>query len=431
MKTTPYWWEAAAPSAGLPSQPDEKPAVLIVGAGYTGLNAAITLAEAGVSAITVIDSQKIGEGASSRNGGQIGNSPKFTMAQATKRHGAARAAQIFADYEHSMPFLLDRVSTLDDTADLNLSGLVYGAHSAADLRGMRKMHAELPAQDQAKIEIYGKEDVTKVLNTNIYQGAMVQHGVGSIHPAKYVAALARRAASLGVKIHTGWRYLGKTPDGAVTIERCEGGAELRLRPDMVMLGVNGYVGPQMPYLRKRVIPIQSYMIATAPRSFDEMEALIPHNRVVADTKHVLYYYRRSPDGLSILFGGRAKFTTSTPEDAAKGLRAFMAHTFPSMAKADITHSWLGNVAFALDFATHAGRTPQGEFYSSCYNGNGVSMASYMGHRIAEAMLGRADAGRGVMDTPFPRLYGYNGNPWFLPIVGNWYRFLDMTANWRK
>ena len=430
MKTTPFWWDDAAPAAGRSDAPAEAPSALIVGAGYTGLSAAISLAEAGVSNVTVIDAQKIGEGASSRNGGQIGNAPKFTLAQATRRHGAEQAREIFNDYERSMPFLLERAATLKGDFDLKLCGSVLGAHTARDLEGLRHWRAALPAEKQAQIEIFSKAEMSSVLRSDIYHGAMLQHDAGSIHPAKYMSALAARAISLGVQIHTGWRYLGKQKDNSVRVVPVTGGAELRLRPDMVLLAVNGYAGPELPFLRKRVIPIQSYMIATAPLPFDQMEALIPQNRVAADTKHVLYYYRRSPDGTRMLFGGRASFRKTGEEKSALGLRRFMAETFPSLAAAEITHSWLGNVAFSLDFATHLGRSPAGEFYSSCYNGNGVSMATYMGHRIAEAMLGRAQADRGVMNTHFPRIWGYNGDPWFLPLVGSWYRFLDMSAKLR-
>ena len=430
MKTTPFWWDEAPPGDGCTDAPAERPGALIVGAGYTGLSAAITLAEAGVSNVTVIDCQRIGEGASSRNGGQIGNAPKFTLAQATRRHGAQRAGEIFEDYALSMPFLLERAATLQADIDLQLCGSVLGAHTRRDLEGLRQWRAGLPAGQQSKIEIFSKAEMAPVLRSDIYHGAMLQHDAGSVHPAKYVAALAARASSLGVAIHTGWRYLGKEKDGMVRVARSGGGEALRLRPDMVLLAVNGYAGPELPFLRKRVVPIQSYMIATEPLPFDAMEALIPQNRVAADTKHVLYYYRRSPDGRRMLFGGRASFRKTGEEKSALGLRRFMASTFPSLAEAKITHSWLGNVAFSLDFATHLGRSPAGEFYSSCYNGNGVSMATYMGHRIAEAMLGRPGHTRGLMDTRFPQLPFYNGDPWFLPVVGSWYRFLDMTARIR-
>jgi glycine/D-amino acid oxidase-like deaminating enzyme len=131
----------------------------------------------------------------------------------------------------------------------------------------------------------------------------------------------------------------------------------------------------------------------------------------------------------MLFGGRARFQTSTEQESAVGLRNFMTHTFPSLKDAAITHSWFGNVCFAYDFVSHVGRMADGVYYSSCCNGNGISMATYLGHRSAEMMLGVAGSDRGVVNTKFPRLYFYDGHPWFLPMVGTWYRFLDRQARW--
>src|SRR5690606_11222302 len=129
----------------------------------------------------------------------------------------------------------------------------------------------------------------------------------------------------------------------------------------VFLAVNGYVGRELPWLRKRTIPIQSYMIATEQLPFEMMEELIPNNRVAGDTKHILYYFRRSPDGTRMLFGGRARFETSSAQESAVGLRNYMTHTFPSLKDAAITHSWFGNVCFAYAFVSHVGRMSAGVY----------------------------------------------------------------------
>ena len=432
MKRTPFWWEDAAPEHGETAFDADRCRVVIVGAGYTGLSAAITLAEAGVSDVFVIDAARIGEGASSRNGGQIGNAPKFDLAYAKRKFGDIRAAEVMDDYRQSMPFLIERAKTLADPIDLTLNGAVTGAHTRADLEKLRAVRATLSPADQASFEILEEHEVGRAINTDIYRGAMIKHNQGSLHPAKYVRALANRARALGVRIFTGFRYMGTKSDlSGKCAELVDAqGRKLTLRTDQVFLAVNGYVGPELPWLRQRTIPVQSYMIATEPLPFDQMEALLPHNRVAGDTKHVLYYYRRSPDGTRMLFGGRARFRTSTEEQSAIGLRGYMEHTFPSLAGVKITHSWLGNVAFAYDFVSHVGRMPDGTFYASCYNGNGVAMATYLGHRAAQLMMGQKDADRGVVNTHFPRLYFYNGHPWFLPVVGSWYRFQDKWAAWR-
>ncbi|MFC4625811.1 NAD(P)/FAD-dependent oxidoreductase [Daeguia caeni] len=432
MKTTPYWWEDAEPQHGERSFDKSDCSVLIIGAGYTGLSAAITLAEEGIGNIFVVDAMRIGEGASSRNGGQLGNSPKFDLAYAQRKFGDKRGREIIEDYDASVSFLIKRAQSLGADIDLNLNGSVAGAHSRQDFARLRQIRDRLPADKRTQFELIEEKDVHRVLKTDIYRGALLRHDWGSLHPAKYVKALADRARALGVRIFTGWRYGGADKSGSAYLARLSQTNDtgtVQIRADSVFIAVNGYAGPEFPWLRKRIIPVQSYMIATEELPFDMLEELIPQNRVVNDTKHILYYFRRSPDGKRILFGGRASFRKANEQESAVGLRAFMEHTFPSLRGVKLTHSWLGNVCFAYDFVTHAGRLPDGIYYSSCYNGNGVSMATYIGHRMAEMILNKPGHDRGVINTHFPRLYCYNGNPWFLPIVGSWYRFLDKKARW--
>lgn len=431
MKTTPFWWEEAEPQHG-ERAPGGDCNVLIVGSGYSGLSAAITLAEAGETGIVVIDSLRIGEGASSRNGGQIGNAPKFTEARAIARFGERRGREVMEDYARSMPFMLSRGATLKDPFDLNIAGNVLGAHSRKDMAELRQMRDRLPPAERQNLEILDEMQMPRVLKTSIYRGAMVRHDHGTIHPAKYVRALANRARDLGARIVTGWRYTGARRGEGGHVARLaavQGGEPAEIRAGRILLAMNGYVGPEVPWLRKRTIPVQSYMIATEEMPFDLLESLIPGNRAVADTKHILYYFRRSPDGRRILFGGRARFRTSTEEQGAVGLRRFMEHTFPETRGVGLTHAWLGNVCFAYDFCSHGGRMEDGVYYVSCCNGGGISNQTHLGHRIAEYMLGRPGTDRGVIGSAFPRLWFYNGTPWFLPMVGTWYRFLDRSARW--
>lgn len=432
MKTTPFWWEAAEPQHGERVFDKTSCSVLIIGSGYTGLSAAITLAEAGQTDIMVVDAMRIGEGASSRNGGQIGNAPKFTLAQATARFGENRAREIMEDYGSSMNFMVKRAKSLQDPIDLNLAGSVAAAHSRKDLAKLCAFRDSLAPQDREKYEILDETQIHSVLKTDIYRGAMVRHDQGTIHPAKYVRALANRARALGVRIFTGWRYKGarKNAEGHVAfMENVQNRTLVEIHAEKILLGLNGYVGPEVKWLRQRTIPVQSYMIATEEMSFDLLERLIPNNRAVGDTKHILYYFRRSPDGKRILFGGRARFRNSTEEQGAAGLRAFMEHTFPETRGVKLSHGWLGNVCFAYDFCSHGGRMEDGIYYLSCCNGGGISNQTYLGHRVAEYMLGVPNSDRGTIGSHFPRIYFYNGNPWFLPLVGTWYRFQDRAARW--
>ena len=430
MKTKPFWWEEAEPTHGERRFDTRKFSVVIIGSGYGGLSAAITLAEAGVTDVAVIDAQRIGEGASSRNGGQIGSAAKFSLDEAARRFGLQRAREILDDYDQAMPFMLKRARTLKDAFDLNLSGSVSGAHSYKDLKAFRAYRDGLSLDKRASVDVLDADQMQAVLKTDIYRGALVKHDTGSIHPAKYIRALANRARELGVRIFTGFRYAGSTRASGhfdIRVEDVETRNTVQLSAEKVLMAANGYVDPSLRWLRQRTIPVQSYMIATEQLPFDQLEELMPRNRVAGDTKHILYYFRRSPDGTRILFGGRARFQTSTAEQSAVGLRKFMLHTFPSLERAAISHSWFGNVCFAYDFCSHAGRMEDGVHYISCCNGGGISMMTYLGHRSAEMMLELPGHDRGIVNSHFPRLYFYNGHPWFLPVVGTFYRALDRSA----
>ena len=426
MKTTPFWWEEAEPEHGETTLDESRCDALIVGAGYTGLSAAITLAEAGAGKVIVIDSMRIGEGASSRNGGQTGNTAKFSLETAQRKFGDKLAREIMDDYGQAQAFLIDRGKTLADDFDFQMCGSITAIYGTRALKRLRAGHEAMSAEDRRKVRFLDKSELPSVLKSDLYKGALVRDGYGSLHPAKYVRALARRAVALGVRIFTPYQYVSarKAAGGFVADIRSASGERREIEATRILLAVNGYGGKRMKWLRDRVIPVQSYMIATEPLPFGDLETLMPENRMCFDSKHVLYYFRRSPDGTRILFGGRAKFSDIDAETSAHLLRDYMISVFPSLADVEITHSWLGNVCFAMDFMSHAGTTPDGLHYSTCCNGNGISMSTYMGHRIAEAMLEKPGAVRGVVNVDPPRIPFYGGTPWFLPIVGRWYHARD-------
>lgn len=427
ITTTPYWWEAAPPEHGLPADALGDCDVAIIGSGYTGLSAAITLAEAGVTRVAVIDRQRLGEGASSRNGGQLGAESKVDAARLEKRYGPEVAREVEADFRAAMPFFLERFATLSGECHLQMTGSVVGAHCTADYRDMVAAVETLPAAERGRYRLVPPEQMHREIKTDIYRGALVRDEGGLIHPALYHRALRERARALGIALHSGVDVTGVTREGQGFRLHLGGGRAIRAR--QVIMGPNGYAGPALPWLRRRLVPVASYMIATAPLPAAQMRELIPGNRAVADTKKVLYYYRLSPDGQRMLFGGRASFTAVDEQRSAVGLRGFMRSVFPELADVAITHSWLGNVAFCLDFLPHYGVHDGIHFAGGC-NGSGIVMSTYLGHKVAERVLDGGKPARGLGRIPYPAVPGYTGNPWFLGIVGNLYRAGDILARWR-
>jgi len=194
----------------------------------------------------------------------------------------------------------------------------------------------------------------------------------------------------------------------------------------VVVATNGYTGRLTPWLQRRVIPIGSYIIATEPLPRAVMARLMPKDRIVSDTRKVVYYYRTSPDGRRILFGGRVSANETDPRKSGPLLHAELARLFPELAGARISHSWLGFIAYTFDELAHVGRR-DGLFYAMGYCGSGVGMAGYLGMRIGQQVLGRREGATAFDGLTFPTRPFYRGNPWFLAPAITYYRWRDRVG----
>lgn len=424
FKTTPYWWEVAPPArydAALPDQAD----VVVIGGGYAGLNCALTLARAGTR-VVVIDAAEIGWGASSRNGGMVSGGMKVSDPKIAARYGADIANRIREDGWSSFVHIEELIRREGIDCDYVRSGRFAGAYTPADYERMARQAPALREATGAVVEMVPRERQREEIGSDYYYGGMVIEGTGALHPAKYVRGLAARAAEAGATLCSHAR--------ADAIVREEGGFVVKttrgsIHAREVMAATNGYTGPVTQWLRRRLIPVGSYIIATEALPAELTKKLSPKGRMISDSKHVLYYFRLSPDGARVLFGGRASFRQTAPEAAAPVLHRFMTGVWPELAETKITHSWTGNVAFTFDMVPHMG-VHDGVHYALGCQGSGVAMASYLGHQVALKILGQTNRPVAFDGLPFPTRPFYSGNPWFLPIVGSWYRLSDTIARWR-
>jgi glycine/D-amino acid oxidase-like deaminating enzyme len=191
----------------------------------------------------------------------------------------------------------------------------------------------------------------------------------------------------------------------------------------VLVATNGYTTDVTPWLRRRLIPLGSFIIATEPLPPETTRRLIPKGRMIADTKRVLYYYRLSPDGTRVIFGGRASFRRTSARAAAPRLHGFMTSVWPELARTRITHAWFGNVAFTFDLVPHLAVHDDIHYAAGC-QGGGVAMATYLGYQAALKLAGKATRPCAFDGLSFPTRPLYTGHPWFLPAVGSAYRLLD-------
>jgi len=415
----PYWWEAAPPSPAAPPSLPERVDVAIVGAGYCGLSAALELRRHGASALA-LEAARIGDAASSLNGGMVAGSLKLGHAELSRAFGAERATALLEEGTRCLPFLEDLLEREGIACHYRRSGRFVGAHCAA-------AYADLASRVEAIAKLTGagawsvpRARQREEIDTGLYHGGIVVEASGGLHPALYhrgLADAARRAGAL-VAEETAVEAIGGTP-GAFTLRTSRG--EVRARE--VVVATNGYTGPLTPWLRRRLIPLGSFIIATEPLPSEVTRRLVRRARMIVDTNRVLSYYRLSPDGTRILYGGRASFRHVSAREAAPRLHAMMTAVWPELAGTRVTHAWTGNVAFTFDHVPHMGVHEGVHFAVGC-QGSGVAMATYLGQQIALKIADRAAAPCAFDGLPFPTRPTYTGHPWFLPVVGSYYRLRD-------
>jgi len=415
----------AATEGDLPAHAD----TLVIGAGYTGLSTARTLAQRGVK-VAVLEANSIGWGASSRNGGMVLTGMKLSAETLAKRYGMELTRRMYADSLASIDLVEQIVR--EENIDCNFSRCghleVACKQSHFDLYARS---AEVIAKEfNHQLRIVPRKDLSGEIGSSIYFGGLVDESSAGLNPARYVAGLARAALKTGASIYESAR-VQKIARGLQNGAR---GFEIKTtRGDIsardVLVATSGYTSSATPALQKKIIPIGSYIIVTEQLPESLAEELSPHNRMIYDSKYYLYYYRLTPDN-RMLFGGRAAFfpeTKNTIRRSVEILRRGMVEVYPQLHDAKIAHAWGGTVDFCFDTMPHAGQI-DGIHYALGYAGHGVAMATYLGARMAEKICGSSDE-IPYATIPFPGapLGLYNGTPWFLPFAGTYYKVLDWIS----
>ena len=419
FKPSPYWWEAAEPLARDNPLPAETE-VAVVGGGYAGLSAALTLRRLG-HAVTVIDAERIGWGASSRNGGMVSGGLKVASGDLARRYGDARAMEIMKACGGSFPFIEETLAREGIEADYKRVGRFVGAWTPRHFAALERSAPRIAEMSGLPTAIVPRSGQRAFIGSDHYHGGMHAQATGSLHPGKYARGLAAAAERAGAMLVDDTRVSGIVREGAGFAVATGRGL---LRAKQVLTATNGYsAGGPNPWLARRLVPLASYIIATEELPAAQIARLFPAQRMMSDTKLVLNYFRPSPDGRRVLWGGRASFSQESAEQAAPRLHATMCEVFPELADVKITHAWTGNVAFTFDHLPHIG-VQDGVHYAAGCQGSGVAMATWLGHQVALKIAGAANEKFALDDLPFPTRPFYSGDPWFLPIVGNWYKLRD-------
>jgi glycine/D-amino acid oxidase-like deaminating enzyme len=422
MKEEPYWWEHARPIAvetpTLPARVD----VAVIGSGYTGLSAALTLARAGRSVI-VFEAGVPGVGASSRNGGMLGHALKPSLGVLARRYGQRLAKALLIEAREAYDFLRHLVAEEDIQCDYAETGAFAGIAKPAQYETLARETEQLSRTIGYEAHMVPKAEVRNEIGTDIYCGGRVTLHRAGLHPARYHAGLIERVRQAGVTV------VGSSP--VTMVQRDDSGFTVitphaLLNARNVVVATNGYTGPVTPALRRRVIPVTSYMIATAPLSPNLMATLMPKGRMLTDSNRLLCYFRPSPDNTRVLFGGRPAYTDIGPQRAAERLSRYMTRIFPDLRGVEMTHSWFGYIAYTFDRLPHVGER-DGMHYAMGYCGSGVVMSTWLGRKAALRLLGQAEGKSAFAEIRHPTLPVYYGKPWFLPFVQAWYQGADMLG----
>ncbi|WP_460088084.1 NAD(P)/FAD-dependent oxidoreductase [Roseibium sp. LAB1] len=419
FKTTPYWQDIAPkvtlPDTDLPSEVD----VLVVGGGYTGLNAALQTAREGLGTL-VLDAEDPGWGCSMRNGGQLSTSLKPSFSSLTGRYGNDLATRLCQEGQASLDYM--HQLSREDGLELGLreTGRFHGAHKPHLYESLSRDCAAGHPVWKADTFMVSKDDMAQELGTDAYHGGIVYPHHCSIDVARYHPSLLNKVLAEGGLVRGKCRV--------VSLERETSGFKVLtsdgpVKAGKVILATNGYSGPLSPWLQRRLIPIGSYVIATEEIPGETIDRLFPTDRVLSDTRKLVYYYRLSPDRKRVLFGGRVSLSETDPHNSALKLHRDMTALFPELASVRISHAWMGFVGYTFDTLAHAGED-KGLFHAGGYCGSGVGMASYLGMRIGRKAAGLEKSPSAFENIPFPTRPLYQGNPWFLAPSVLVYRLRD-------
>ena len=358
--------------------------VAIIGGGFTGLQAAYTLAKAGIS-VTLIEGYRFGDGASGRNGGQFGTGQRAWPDDLEKDIGFEHSKALFDIAESAKHYVLDFAR--EHAIDMDfLPGQLNVLHKQSYEKDYRKsVEAMTSRYGYSQVSFMEKAETAERLGSDHYHFGVRDTGTGHIHPLKLIVGLAKAARDAGAQIfemtpatsikQTGGKTLIETSSGTITANR-------------VLIATNAYIGNLEPVTAAHVMPIRSFIGATVP--LDDFPAIIPGKEAVADSRFVVRYFRKTPDN-RLLFGGREAYTADSPRDISKHIRKQIAEIYPALQNIEMTHAWGGSVGITLNRQPFVREVMPGVLSIGGYSGHGVMLSNYCGKLYAEMVINKENA----------------------------------------
>ena len=402
MNLTSYWHDTAPAFAGGATGPVAgRCDVAVIGAGFTGLGAARQLAMAGRD-VVVFEAETVGFGASGRNGGHLNNGLAHSYLAARAEFGPEKAAALWRAFDDGIDTIERIIAEESIDCAFRRAGKLKLASKPGHMAAIAQNFAAIHAEVDPDTALMSRDDLRAEIGSDAFHGAMLQKKSAMMHMGRFVTGLAEAVVRRGAAIHE---------HAPVTARHSEGGG-WRLET------------PKGAILADRVV------LATRPLSAVEIAATLPGNRTCVTSLNIGNYFRLAPDN-RLIFGGRARFSARSDQrsDAESGaiLRRALAGIFPHLAAVEVDYCWGGLVDMTRDRFPRAGEA-DGVSFAMGYSGHGAQIATRMGEVIADRILGRPGAGarNAFADLPWDRVPLHTGTPWFLPLVGLYYKAKDMV-----
>ena len=371
--------------------------VCVVGGGYSGLSAALHLAQVGYD-VVLLEAQRVGFGASGRNGGQVGTGQRIGQDDLEGLVDLFQARELWDLSLESVGLVRDLIATHNLDCGW-IDGIIEADHRAKNVPHSHEYADKLRNEyDYDLIRPVGRDEMRSLVGSSAYYGGTLDMGSGHIHPLRFALGLARAAHDAGVRIHERSKVTSVTPDGKVTTDQAQIAAK------HVILGCNGYLGALNGHVAQRVMPINNFIAATEPLSDAKARNLIRDNHAVADSKFVVNYFRLSEDN-RMLFGGGESYGYKFPKDIAKTVRKPMLQIFPQLKDTKIDYAWGGTLGITLNRMPHFARVSDRVLSISGYSGHGVAMATLAGKLAAQAVAGQSEKFDIFSTVPTPRFPG--------------------------
>ena len=397
----------------------EQADVAVVGGGFTGLSTALHLARRGYD-VALLEAQRVGFGASGRNGGQVGTGQRKDQDALERMVGREDARALWQMGLDAVALVRELASDREVGVPFH-DGIIHADHKRSYVRESHA-YAERLARDYGydKLTALDRAGIREILASDAYFGGVLDTGAGHIDPLAFAMGLARLAEAAGVRIYEGSR-----------VRRIERGSELRfvtdkgeIRSPWGVLGCNGYLGALVPEVARRAMPINNFVAATEPMAPEMQEALIADNRAVADSRFVVNYFRFSDDH-RLLFGGGETYSYRFPQDIAAMVRKRLQGVFPQLQDVEIDYAWGGTLAITQSRLPHFARVAPNLISLSGYSGHGVALATLAGQIAAETVAGQAERFDLMARVPTPAFPGGAALRWPLLVLGmTWFSLRD-------